>query len=361
MATIVNRGEAQWLVRIRRSGHKPINRTFETYEAAKEFADVTEGRISGREYVDRTKEQRATLKDLLDRYEQEITPTKKGERQERTRLQQWRNEPLASWSLPAVTSADIAEWRKRREAEGKAPSTISNAMNLLSAVYKVAISEWGYRVTNPVQGVRRPKAAPPRWATLSADEEARLLDACREGPPWLVWCVRIALTTAMRAGEIRRINWNHVYDTHLHLPETKNGQERDVPLTAAGHAVIEEMREALPRRFDGWAFGDPDATKDDGGFTKDMLSQAFRDAARKADVTLTFHDLRHVATTRLAPLHRDVLELAATTGHKTLNVLKRYYNPTPEQRAAELREREREREAKKRKRPKASGSVVRIR
>ncbi len=48
---------------------------------------------------------------------------------------------------------------------------------------------------------------------------------------------------------------------------------------------------------------------------------------------ITFHDLRHIATTRLAPLHRDVLELAATTGHKTLTMLKRHYNPSPEERA----------------------------
>jgi len=66
-------------------------------------------------------------------------------------------------------------------------------------------------------------------------------------------------------------------------------------------------------------FGDPEISKiDAGGFTKDALSQAFRDAARKAGLVITFHDLRHVATTRLAPLHDNVLDLAATTGHKTL-------------------------------------------
>jgi integrase len=364
MATITKRGEAQWQAKIRRAGHKTLSQTFETYDAAKEWADVTEGKISGREYVDRDKEQRAKLRDLLTRYQDEITPTKKGARQERVRIGQWLAEPMADWSLAAVTSVDVADWRRRREAEGKAPSTISNAMNLLSAVYKVAISEWGYRVTNPVTGVRRPKARPARWATLSADEEARLLDACRAGPSWLAWCVRVALVTAMRAAEIRRLHWDHIHQTHVHLPEVKSttGEERsrDVPLTAAGLAVIEEMRTALPRRLDGWVFGPPDTAD---GITKDMLSQAFRDATAKAEISITFHDLRHVATTRLAPLHKDVLELAATTGHKTLNQLKRYYNPTPEERAAELRAREAAAARKKRAAAKKAGGaeVVQLR
>jgi len=330
MATIQKRGDYQWLVRIRRKDHAPINRTFDTYEDAKEFADITEGRISGQEYVDKTKEQRSTLKQLLQRYLEEVTPTKKGARQEANRLNAWMAEDMATWSLLAISSTDIADWRKAREKEGKAPSTISNAMNLLSAVYRVAISEWGYRVENPVRGVARPKARPARWATLTTDDEIKLLDACRKGPSWLVWCVRLALTTAMRAGEIRSLTWAHVHPTHVHLPATKNDSTRDVPLTHAASAVIEEMRKALPRRIDGQVFD----------ITPDMLSQAFRDAAKKAEVAITFHDLRHIATTRLAPLHRDPLELAATTGHKTLNVLRKYYNPTPADRAADLRRRE---------------------
>jgi integrase len=91
-------------------------------------------------------------------------------------------------------------------------------------------------------------------------------------------------------------------------------------------------------------FGNPEIeTSAKGGFTKEMLSLAFREAAARAGLSITFHDLRHVATTRLAPLHNDILELSATTGHKTLNVLKRYYNPDPKERAAALRAREKTR------------------
>ena len=58
MASIQQRGESQWRVQIRRLGPdgKSItkSRTFETYSAAKRWANVTEGRISGEEYSDRS-------------------------------------------------------------------------------------------------------------------------------------------------------------------------------------------------------------------------------------------------------------------------------------------------------------------
>jgi len=347
MATITERvkGGYSWQVKIRRklpSGELfKQSRTFETYAEAKRWADVVEGRISGDEFIDKSKERRTTLKVILTRYLDEVTPTKAGAKQEAYRLRQWMREEWASWPLISVETAQIVEWRNQRIAERKAPSTISNAMNLLSAVYKQAI-EWGYKVGNPVQGIKRPKANAGREAFLDPREEKKLLAECKKGPPWLAWCFRIAIATAMRASEIRRLQWKHIHENegYVHLPKTKNEEKRDVPLVLPGAvAIFKELRTTttLPRRLDGYLFGDPSSTKKEGGFSKDMLSQAFADAATRAKVRIRFHDLRHVAITRLAPLHRDALDLSKTTGHKTLTVLARYYNEKTRDRVKRLR------------------------
>ena len=47
--------------------------------------------------------------------------------------------------------------------------------------------------------------------------------------------------------------------------------------------------------------------------------------ARLAD--LTFHDLRHEATSRLARLYTNPLMLMRVTGHKDIKSLNRYYQP----------------------------------
>jgi integrase len=344
MATIYKRGDLSWQVKVRRkqpSGDAVRQtRTFERYDEAKRWADVIEGRISGHEYVDKSKERRTSLKEIIERYLKEVTPTKGGAKQEEYRLNQWMREEWASWSIVSVETTQIVQWRDRRIAEGKKPSTISNALNLLSAVFKQSL-EWGYKVGNPVQGVKRPKPNAGREAYLDADEEERLFTACEQGPPWLSWCFRIALATAMRASEIRRLQWRHVHEEkgYVHLPETKNDEKRNVPLVLPQSVILfRELRSttALPHREDGYVFGDPTKEKQDGGFTKDMLSQAFADAAAAAKIEVTFHDLRHVAITRLVPLHRDALDLSKTTGHKTLSILARYYNEKIEDRVERL-------------------------
>jgi integrase len=49
-----------------------------------------------------------------------------------------------------------------------------------------------------------------------------------------------------------------------------------------------------------------------------------------------FHDTRREATTRLAKKLPNVVELAAVAGHRKLDMLKRYYQPDPEELAKKL-------------------------
>lgn len=339
---IYERGPHQFQVKIRRNGAN-VSRTFEKLSAAKAWREVQLGKVVGHDYVDRSKERRTNLRDLLQRYLNDVTPTKKGWRQESIRLRTWMQSDLAAYSVAGIAPSDIADWIAERKAEGKAPTTVNNAVNLLSAVFKKA-REWGYNIDNPCQGVSRLPQRPARFAVMTEAEQAKLIDACRRGPQWLPYVVKLALTTGMRQGEIRRMQWAHIHDTHVHLPETKNGEARDVILTTKGAATVKELHD-LPRRIDGWVFGDPDKLSADGGFTQWQVQQAYRDAAKWADEHLgvkrvTFHDLRHVALTALADYHDNVIELAQTSGHKTLGVLARYLNRSPEEAAKRVRERE---------------------
>lgn len=347
MASIIRRGPGQYQAKVRRQGFPIRTKTFETHAEAKHWADILEGKISGDEYVDRSREQRTTLRDLLDRYREEETPKKKGAVKEGYRIGKWMKHPLADMPVTSIEPADIAAWRKERQNEGLAASSIRNEMNILSSIFKIAIAEWGYRVNNPCAGVARPQQPKARWATLTAEQEEVLLAECRKRRQWWVYhCVRLALTTAARAGEIRGLRFENIHlDQHyVQLVEGKNGEARTLSLTHDMEQAFREMLDAVPvRRLDGWVFGDPLKKVADGGFPVSVLSDAFgRTAARAGLPDLTFHDLRHIATTRLALIHRDAVDLATTTGHKDLTMLRRYLNEDPSARAAELRRREAE-------------------
>ena len=55
------------------------------------------------------------------------------------------------------------------------------------------------------------------------------------------------------------------------------------------------------------------------------LRLSFTRATRRAGIMgLRFHDLRHEATSRFFERGLNVMEVASVTGHKTLQMLKRY-------------------------------------
>jgi integrase len=109
----------------------------------------------------------------------------------------------------------------------------------------------------------------------------------------------------------------------VHLPETKNGHARDVPLSSRAVAILE----GLARNIDGRVFD----------VREDAVTQAFARACQRVGIEdLHFHDLRHEATSRLAERLPGILELSAVTGHKDLRMLKRYYHPRAEELAKKL-------------------------
>ncbi|MHB1516279.1 MAG: site-specific integrase, partial [Acidiferrobacteraceae bacterium] len=94
-------------------------------------------------------------------------------------------------------------------------------------------------------------------------------------------------------------------------PETKAGTPRRVPLSTRAMAILE----SLPRRLDGKVWS----------MRPDSITRAFERVCTAAGVTgLTFHDLRHEATSRLFEKGLNPMQVAAITGHKTLQMLKRY-------------------------------------
>ncbi|MFT9205838.1 tyrosine-type recombinase/integrase [Acetobacter orientalis] len=340
------RGAMQYQVKIARKG-RTIVETFDSLAEAQRFRLKTITEIDGGVYVDPLREKETTLLDLLVRYEAEVTPTKKGSRQETSVLRMWRSQSWSSLPIASISPAHILDWRNGRVKEGKAPTTVSNAMNTLSAVFSHAINEWQFRVSNPVLGLKRPKSRPARLVNMPASDRVKLLEACLHGPKWLFYVTSLAIETAMRQSEIRRVHWDYVFDTHIHLPDSKNGEARNVPLTSEAVAIIEQIKLNLPRRPDGWMFGDPDLPMCSGGITLHAVTREFADAVAWAmeqpdglSQKYTFHDLRHVAITELKKDHVDAMELAKTTGHKTINILhKVYFNPDPVEQANDIRER----------------------
>ena len=166
---------------------------------------------------------RTTLGEALERYLAEVTPLKKGAKQERVRIRAWLRDPLARRALASIRSMEIAAWRNERVAAGKAPTTVRNALTIISQIFQVAGTEWGMQgLQNPVRGVRMPRSRPARERRLEPGEEEKVLAGCdAAGQPVLRPIVIWALETAMRQGEILSLEARCIRGNVAYLRDTK--------------------------------------------------------------------------------------------------------------------------------------------
>lgn len=335
MANIRKR-ETGYQAQVRVRGYPPLTKSFKTKADAVQWASEREAELRRGTYVDTRSLRAETLRELLERYLREVTPTHKGAEVEAIRLKALMRLPMAALTLDRVDSTVIQAWREERQGKVKG-ETVRREMNLLSAVFRRAQGEWHYPLSNPLTNLIRPSKSDgrqrrPTWSELKALLRRLSPRTRKDGlpsenrNPWIRPAAVLALRTAMRQGEILATRWEWVdFDNRrIRLPDTKNGTARDVPLSRKAELV-------LRRLDDGRRTGPVFPT------TRSAFRQAFGDARDKAGITdLRFHDFRHDATTRIAKRVRNVLELSAITGHKDPRMLKRYYNPEAKDLAAML-------------------------
>lgn len=260
----------------------------------------------------------------LDKYHSTVSRHKRGQLQEFYRINVIKRSALVNKNMDEISSVDIAEYRDERLAQINqrtqkpiSGNTVRLEMALLSALYNLAKVEWGTCVNNPVEYVRKPIVSSGRIRRLTSQEERRLTRYFRGKNTELLAVFRLALETAMRQGEILALRWEHV-DLRLgiaHLPLTKNGSARDVPLSSKARLVLKEMGE-VGHLDSGRVFT----------YTSSGFKSAWRMALQFLSINdLHFHDLRHEAISRLFELGTlNVMEIAAISGHKSMNMLKRY-------------------------------------
>lgn len=326
MAAFRKRGTG-WQARVRRVGYPDEVKTFPTRADAERWARSVEGEMDRGEFVSRSEVARSTLADLVLRYMNEVTPSKRGARDERIRLNAMLRNRLCKLSLVHLTPQEVARYRDER-LKICGPATVIRDLAVLSAIVNHARREWGVAIQNPVALVRKPASPRGRDRVLSDDEEARLCDALRpigRRNPYMLALVTTAIETAMRRGELLSLRWEHVdLDSRVaFLPETKNGRSRHVPLSSRAVQAIE----SAPSPRLGLVFPVGVAA----------MEASFLRAVRRADLQgLHFHDLRHTATSRIARKLPNVIELAAVTGHESLQMLKRYFHPRASEIARKL-------------------------
>lgn len=331
MAAIEKRGAA-WRARVRLGG-ETVTRTFDTQAEASDWADAEEARIrvGGPRPNDPVDVSAMTVAALFERYGREVSPDKGGHRYEVNALRK------LGAHLPGlavdVDGPTLARWRDKRLLSVSG-SSVNRELALISSVFNRAIKEWGLKLAvNPVTQIMRPKNNPSRTRRVTPAERATVLRflawdgicAPQDKRQWIAWAFSLALETMMRTGEVLHMDWQNVRldKRYIHLPKTKNGYRRNVPLSSGALALFallpEAGREGVVVPVHAGTFG-----------------VYFREALRDAEIPdLHFHDTRRESLTTLSK-KLSILELAKSSGHRDIRHLMIYYEPDPTELADKL-------------------------
>ncbi|POU18965.1 integrase [Acinetobacter sp. ACNIH3] len=274
-----------------------------------------------------------TLEELLQEYLVVVTPTHKGAKQEKSVIKSYiRDFPkLMKKMVKDIDSGDIDEFRDIR-LEKVSRSTVARDLGVLGGVFRYAIEKKKIIKESPLRAVSKPRKFKHRDRRITEQEVAQILEEFKYQPIFTplnkkqqtAWAFLFAIETAMRAGEIVTMKWEYVFEDYVHLPDTKNDDSRNVPLSSKAKELLDLMKGVNNEYV---------CTLMNSNTLSQYFWQIVTEKLKIED--LRFHDTRHEATTRLAQ-KLPIQDLAKVTGHKDLKTLMRYYNPTASELAIKI-------------------------
>lgn len=319
MATLRKLSSGKWNVQVRKKGYPAQTKTFRTKAAAERWGRDIEDKMDKGSFLDLTTAQETTVKTLLERYQEDITPRKRSKVKEESRIGILIRD-LGDITLAQLTAERVVEWTDKRLSRVSS-DTVRKELNTLSHAFDVAMVLWRIHLPiNPVMTARKTLTASRtlkmgviRERRLYPGEFRKLLSVSRaEHRALWVWFIE----SAMRRGEVANIKKEHKHGDFLKIPDTKSGRPRTIPITRH-----------MARAWKRLPFG----------LTPDAITRAFDRACRRAGIVgLRLHDLRHEAASRLFEKGLDIQEVATITGHSDWKSLKRYTHPTHEAIARKL-------------------------
>ena len=211
MATIRKREGTRgvrWHVQVRMKGHTRTA-SFERKTDAKQWARETETELGKGRSVPTREALKRTLGEAIDRYLEEVLPTKarNRDRVNRERHLKWWKEQLGDWRLRELTPDSIVRTRDKfargytRRGNQRATGTVNRYLVSLSHLLTIARKQWRWIDENPAFDVEKLEEPKGRVRFLDEEERESLLEACRESANSdLYTIVVLALSTAMRQG-----------------------------------------------------------------------------------------------------------------------------------------------------------------
>ena len=310
-------------------------------EARERAAEILKAARQSRNLLDEEREarrsrmDRLTVKDLIDRYAKNIrSPHRKGgalrtagdiER----RLKRALHKELEA-AADDLQRGDIS--RLLDSVENKHPREAEKRRQVIGAMYRWGIAK-GYVPNDPTAGTEAYGRGDPRDRVLSPDEIKTVWKWLNDGagnmPPDCIAVLQVQLCLGAQVGEVAGMDASEFHEDGKRLVWTlpaarsKNKRERMTPLVGTARAIVEE---ALERRKRGALFR---TALTDRALTSTDLGYALKNRPLPCS-HFTTHDLRRTVVSAMDELGIALDTIAAVVGHqrgsKDTRTLVRHYS-----------------------------------
>lgn len=345
MATIQERkkknGKSTFTATIRVKGYAPLSTTFDRKSDARLWIQEHEPDMKKGKHIKDYEANKHTLDELIDRYiEIELPKRNKSDHKKYKMQLSWWKDKIGHCLLSNVTPALLSEYKEllcneksEKPIKGnisRSGATANRYMAALSIVLSMGAKEWGWIDENPMLKVRKYKETVKQDRFLSPEEIEKLLHACKtfdlHGDNYnreTYLFVLTALSTGARYSEIHNLKWENIdfRNRQFYFLNTKNGENRGVPMSNDIYIALKEFQKIRNIKSPYlW-------TTKDGKKLIDMRVRFYK-ALEIVDFTCRFHDLRHTVASHIAMNGGSLLDIAQVTGHKTMQMVKRYSHLT---------------------------------
>lgn len=321
MGTIQKRGDT-YRALVRKKGTPALSKTFPKKSLAQRWIAETEAAIAG----DSWEGSRITFAELIDMYIERVDPVKPMSASKRSTL------GILKAALGHHRLEDLSAevWSSFAIGRKVSPATAQTDMVYAGVVLRTAKALWRIRpkMSEYENAMRQLRSLNVISQSMErdrrvSDEEIDTIVAHSRGEHAAVMSdlVRFAVFTAMRQGEQFGLLWEDLSDDGRSIlvrqrkhPRQKRDQR--VPL-------VQEAQEIISRqpRVSNLIF--PRSAK--------MVYKAFHNASERAGIEdIRWHDLRHEGVSRLFERGLDSMAVAVFSGHRNINMLRRYTHLTAE-------------------------------
>jgi site-specific recombinase XerD len=239
---------------------------------------------------------------------------------------------FGSRPVESIKKNDIVGWlAEQAERRDWAASSRNRWQATFSLIFRVGIDNEKIE-RNPAARIRRKTEGGGRVRFLSDEEEVRLRAAIGRRFKEFLPHFLLSIHTGMRMSEQYGLLWSQIdfERRQIHLPKTKNGDPRTIPLNSVALAALKELQ------------GEGKMMKSVSVFPSARSGESlqgsrgwFPSALEEAKIEgYTWHCNRHTFASRLVMAGVDLRTVAELLGHRTLQMVMRYSHLAPEHQAS---------------------------